>query len=37
MLYVPANLLPVMTTRSIFGTQEDIILSGIVYFWVTGD
>jgi paraquat-inducible protein A len=37
MLYVPANLLPVMTTRSIFGTQEDTILSGIVYFWVTGD
>jgi paraquat-inducible protein A len=37
MLYVPANLLPVMTTRSVLGTQEDTILSGIVYFWVTGD
>ncbi len=37
MLYLPANLLPVMTTRSLLGTQEDTILSGIVYFWVTGD
>ena len=37
LLYLPANLLPVMTTRSFLGTQEDTILSGIVYFWVTGD
>src|SRR5690606_13697432 len=33
MLYVPANLLPVMTTRTVLGTQEGTILSGIVYFW----
>ncbi len=35
-LYLPANLLPVMITRSIFGTQSDTIMSGIIYFWVTG-
>jgi paraquat-inducible protein A len=37
MLYVPANLLPVMTTRTVLGAKEDTILSGIVYFWATGD
>jgi paraquat-inducible protein A len=37
MLYLPANLLPVMTTRSLLGTQEDTILSGVIYFWVSGD
>jgi paraquat-inducible protein A len=36
-LYLPANLLPVMTTRSLFGTQEDTILSGVIYFWVSGE
>jgi paraquat-inducible protein A len=35
-LYVPANLLPVMVTRSLFGTQQDTILSGIIFFWVSG-
>ncbi|MDM0047168.1 paraquat-inducible protein A [Variovorax dokdonensis] len=35
-LYLPANLLPVMVTRSLFGTQYDTIMSGIIYFWVTG-
>jgi paraquat-inducible protein A len=37
MLYLPANLLPVMTTRSLFGVQEDTILSGVIYFWISGD
>jgi len=36
-LYLPANLLPVMTTRSLFGTQEDTILSGVIHFWDSGD
>ena len=36
-LYVPANVMPVMITRSLFGTQEDTILSGVIYFWVSGD
>jgi paraquat-inducible protein A len=35
-LYIPANMLPVMITRSLFGTQNDTILSGVIYFWVTG-
>ncbi len=35
-MYVPANLLPVMVTQSLFGTQHDTILSGIIYFWVSG-
>ncbi|MDP9898872.1 paraquat-inducible protein A [Variovorax ginsengisoli] len=35
-MYVPANLLPVMITRSLFGVQNDTILSGVIYFWITG-
>ena len=35
-MYLPANLLPVMITRSIFGTQSDTILSGIIFFWISG-
>ncbi|WP_233887537.1 paraquat-inducible protein A [Paraburkholderia flagellata] len=35
-LYVPANVLPVMDTSSLFGTQKDTIMSGVVYLWVSG-
>ncbi|PFH07996.1 paraquat-inducible protein A [Collimonas sp. PA-H2] len=35
-LYIPANLLPMMTTQSILGTSYDTILSGIAYFWISG-
>jgi paraquat-inducible protein A len=35
-LYVPANLLPMMHTRSLFGSQSDTIMSGVVYFWTSG-
>jgi paraquat-inducible protein A len=35
-LYIPANLLPVMQTGSIFGSQRDTIFSGVVYLWNTG-
>ncbi len=35
-MYLPANLLPVMITSSLFGTQADTIMSGIVYFWASG-
>ncbi|KWT82856.1 MULTISPECIES: paraquat-inducible protein A [unclassified Variovorax] len=35
-MYVPANLLPVMITKSLLGTQQDTILSGVIYFWVSG-
>lgn len=36
MLYVPANILPVMYTESIGGTGGDTIMSGVVLFWETG-
>ena len=32
-LYIPANLLPVMETTSLGSTQNDTILSGVVYLW----
>jgi paraquat-inducible protein A len=35
-LYLPANLLPMMETRSLFGVQQDTILSGVVYLWTSG-
>jgi len=35
-MYIPANMLPVMITSSLFGSQDDTILSGIIYFWVSG-
>lgn len=35
-LYIPANVLPVMETGSLFGSQQDTILSGVVYLWNSG-
>jgi paraquat-inducible protein A len=35
-LYLPANLLPIMETRSVFGAQQDTIMSGVVYMWSNG-
>ena len=35
-LYLPANLLPIMETRSLFGTQQDTIMSGVIYLWSSG-
>lgn len=35
-LYIPANLLPMMYTSSLFGSQSDTIMSGVVYFWRSG-
>ncbi len=37
LLYIPANLLPVLHTTSLVGTQDDTIMSGVVYFWISGD
>lgn len=34
--YVPANLLPIMTTRSLLGEQRDTLLSGILFLWQSG-
>lgn len=36
LLYIPANMLPVMVTQSILGTQRDTILSGVIYLWLSG-
>ncbi|AOB32246.1 paraquat-inducible protein A [Bordetella sp. H567] len=35
-LYIPANVLPVMDTSSLFGAQADTIMSGVVYLWTSG-
>jgi paraquat-inducible protein A len=35
-LYLPANLLPIMETRSLFGPQQDTIMSGVIYLWSSG-
>ena len=35
-LYIPANVLPVMETGSMFGSQSDTIMSGVVYLWTSG-
>ncbi|MGP1676834.1 MAG: paraquat-inducible protein A [Burkholderiales bacterium] len=35
-LYVPANMLPIMDTSSLFGTQRDTILSGVAFLWTSG-
>lgn len=36
-LFFPANLLPMMKTTSIVGSQEDTILSGVIHLWHSGD
>jgi paraquat-inducible protein A len=35
-LIVPANLLPVMETGSLFGSETDTIMSGVIYLWTSG-
>jgi paraquat-inducible protein A len=35
-MYIPANLLPIMKTGSLFGAQDDTIMSGVVYLWHSG-
>lgn len=36
-MYIPANLMPVMITRTLFDEQRDTILSGVIYFWTSGE
>jgi paraquat-inducible protein A len=36
-LYVQANIFPVLESGSLFGTQNDTILSGVEYLWRSGD
>ena len=35
-MYVPANVLPIMKTGSMFGAQSDTIMSGVAYLWHSG-
>lgn len=35
-LYIPANMLPVLYTGTIFQRQTDTILSGVIHLWTTG-
>ena len=35
-LFIPANLLPITITSSLFAVQSDTIMSGVVYFWNEG-
>lgn len=36
-LYIPANILPMTITESLFGNQQDTIFTGVIYFWQSGD
>lgn len=36
-MYIPANMMPVMVTRTLFDEQRDTILSGVIYFWTEGE
>ena len=35
-LYVPANTLPILETRSLFDSQSNTIMSGVILFWNDG-
>ena len=35
--YIPANVLPMMYSSSLFGSESDTIMSGVVYFWNSGE
>jgi paraquat-inducible protein A len=35
-MYIPANVLPIMKTGSLFGAQDDTIMSGVIYLWHSG-
>lgn len=37
LLYLPANMLPILHTTSILGEREDTIVSGVVHLWTSGD
>jgi len=34
-LIIPANLMPVMATGSLFGTEKDTIFGGVVFLWTS--
>lgn len=36
-MYIPANMMPVMITNTFFDSHQDTILSGIIFFWASGE
>jgi len=36
-MYIPANMMPVMVTSTFFESHQDTILSGIIFFWISGE
>lgn len=36
LLYIPANTLPILETRSLFDAQSNTIMSGVLLFWNSG-
>lgn len=36
-MYIPANLMPVMVTQTLFSEQQSTILGGVIFFWVSGE
>lgn len=37
LVYIPANLLPIMHAFSLGRSEDDTILAGVAYFWTSGD
>jgi paraquat-inducible protein A len=35
-LYIPANLMPIMDTDTLLSSRQDTIMSGVVHLWKTG-
>jgi paraquat-inducible protein A len=35
-LYIPANMLPILETQTLFDSQSNTIMSGVLLFWNTG-
>ena len=35
-LIIPANLLPVMKSSTLTGSEDDTIMGGVIYLWVSG-
>lgn len=35
-LYIPANVLPIMNTNTLLASQDDTIMSGVIFLWTSG-
>ncbi len=36
LMYIPANVLPIMKTSTLLGAEDDTIMSGIIVLWTSG-